>query len=115
MRRFKFGGFGGSKEEQERPASASPPERQQQQAASGASWMPPDEREVTAFGPQPAGSEQQPGQSQPSEAATAFGPSTGDFVWPSSTPSSTAGQPEATGEDQGGGAQAQPVAAWSQV
>jgi phospholipid/cholesterol/gamma-HCH transport system ATP-binding protein len=75
--------------------------------------MPPEEQETTAFGPQPAAqSETQAAQPQPS---TAFGPSTGEFVWPSSTPSSTAGQPEAAasgGEHDGG---AQPVAAWTQV
>jgi phospholipid/cholesterol/gamma-HCH transport system ATP-binding protein len=116
MRRFKFGGFGGPKDEQEPAAPEPPPEQPQQQTTSSESWMPPDEQEATAFGPQPAAqAETPPAQAQPSQSATAFGPSTGDFVWPSSTPSSTAGQPEAepSGGEQDGGAQ--PVAAWSQV
>jgi phospholipid/cholesterol/gamma-HCH transport system ATP-binding protein len=116
MRRFKFGGFGGSKDEREPAAPPAPPAQQQQQDAPSESWMPPGEEEATAFGPQPAAqAEQQPAQPPPSESAGAFGPPTGEFVWPSSAPSSTSGQPEAppTDGEQGGGAQ--PVAAWSQI
>jgi phospholipid/cholesterol/gamma-HCH transport system ATP-binding protein len=127
MRRFKFGGFGGSKGQPRAGASGSEPSD---------TWMPPDDTEPSAFGPNPptppAGQSQQPSaaQSPPSETASAFGPSSGEFVWPSSSPSSTAGQPASSQEtrvsptsqethvsagDAQQGVEGQPVAAWTQV
>ncbi len=123
MRRFKFGGLRGSKD---RPQAGGPGGRESD------SWMPPDDTEPSAFGPNPptraASPSQQPsaGQSsqQPSGEASAFGPSSSEFVWPSSSPSSTAGQPEASpssqetrvsADDGQQGEQGQPVAGWTQI
>jgi phospholipid/cholesterol/gamma-HCH transport system ATP-binding protein len=99
MRRFKLGGFGGSTG------------RSQGGAPRGAreSWLPPEGAEPTAFG--------WPAFGAPAAAASA--PSPDEFAWPSSSPASTAGQPESSSGFEAGDAQerdqGQPVAAWTQV
>ena len=110
MRRFKFGGFGGSRDD---GGDASESGQQQGPAGPSESWMPPDERDASSA-PLPAAQAETPPQ-----GAAGFGPTSGDFAWPSSTPSSTAGQPEgptAEGQDQPpAGGEGQSAAAWSRL
>ncbi len=104
MRRFRFG----SRDDR---GDASESGSQQASAGPSESWMPPDEQDA-ASAPPPAAQAQSLAQGGP-------GPTSGDFAWPSSSPSSTTGQPEATtakGPDQPtAGGEGQSAAAWSRL